>query len=231
MLALIFLLAVPGDIDTLDARDFSKELQIKAIKGTVRITNLTKQIDGSGVILRRQGAFVYVLTAAHVVKPGDRFEVSIFSNQSYPKSSATHRTVDVVAHSVGPDLALIRVTTPDDLGEGLPICPLVQMPKGKDFPALAVGCRAGDPPTCAVETVKGKRLVRKPGEDNLGYYWETTGRPARGRSGGPLFDKQGQVIGILSGVNEDEGFYSHLEEIQRFLKRKEYGWLLEKENK
>jgi S1-C subfamily serine protease len=226
MLALAWVLLVPADIDTVEARDFPRELQVKAIKATVRITNLTKQIDGSGVILRRQGPAVYILTAAHVVKPGDQFEVSVFSDKSYPKSAVTYKVVEVAAHAAGADLALVRVTTPDALGPGMPICPAGRAPKGKDFSALGVGCRAGDPPTCVVETVKGRQLVRKKGEDNLGFYWETTGLLAKGRSGGPLLDKQGQVIGILSGVNEEQSYYSHLDEIQRFLKRKDQGWLL-----
>jgi S1-C subfamily serine protease len=76
------LLLVPGDIDTVDSQDFPGEAQVQAVTATVRVGNLSRDVEGSGVLLKRNGPLVYVLTANHVVDGSRRLEVTTFSTDT-----------------------------------------------------------------------------------------------------------------------------------------------------
>jgi hypothetical protein len=104
-------------------------------------------------------------------------------------------------------------------------CPADKTPTKKDFPGLSCGVQAGQPPTCWADTVAGKKLVRKPGGPSY-QVWELLKEPAGGRSGGPLIEKRGKLIGIGSGRSDGRGYYTHLDEIYRFLKANEAGQVL-----
>jgi S1-C subfamily serine protease len=226
VLTIALLLLVPGDIDILDSKDFPKEFQVKAVTGTVRVTNATKDGVGSGAAVKKSGAFVYVLTAAHVVEGAKQIEVATFTAASHPKPATVYRAAEVIAQSADADLAVLRITTGDDLPGYLPICPPRSVPEGKDLAALAVGCATGAP-TCTLEAIKGKRKVRKPGDKVAALYWEASRAPAKGRSGGPLLERGGHLIGVASGAGDAKGYYAHAEEIHAFLKRNALEWLYE----
>jgi hypothetical protein len=46
-----------------------------------------------------------------------------------------------------------------------------------------------------------------------------------GRSGGPLVDKRGLLIGVCSGVSKDKAYFCHIDEINAFLERNGFDWL------
>ena len=71
----------------------------------------------------------------------------------------------------------------------------------------------------------GPKRARRPGVETAVRVWETSQPPAQGRSGGPLLDRQGQLLGIGSGSSGGKGYFSHLDEIERFLKRNGLQWL------
>jgi S1-C subfamily serine protease len=231
MTLVLLLLALPNEIDVVESRDFSRETQAAAVTGTVRVVNVGQEMEGSGAVLKRNGPFVYVLTAAHVVADARRVDVATFTADSYPRAAALYRGAEVVARSAAADLAVLRVTTRDALPGSLRVCPPTSVPDAKDFPALAVGCAEGGPPTCTVETVRGKRRVRKPGAEETACYWQAEGEPARGRSGGPLLDRRGYLIGVASGAGDGKGYYGHAEELHAFLRRNGLKWLYEETEK
>jgi hypothetical protein len=226
MLALVSLVLGWGEIETTPSRDFPKELQAAAVTATVGVRNVTTEVDGSGALVGRRGPFVYILTAHHVVDRAERVQISVYSARSYPRADKVYRSAEVIASSPDCDLALLRLATRDALPDGLDICPAAQAPEGKDFPVLSVG---GGPeaPTCSAEAVKDRRRVRKGTEEGATLCWETGGAPTAGRSGGPLLDRQGRLIGVCSGANDGKGYYAHLDEIHRFLKRNGMKSLLE----
>jgi S1-C subfamily serine protease len=226
MLSLVLLALVPADIDVLDSKDFPKEAQVRAVTATVRVTNVTQGTAGSGVLLKRNGPLVYVLTAQHVVDGAKRLEVATFSAASYPKEAATYRTAEVIARSAEADLAVVRLTTRDEMPGSVTVCPPSKVPDAKDFVALSVGCADGAP-TCALEDVKGKRRVRKPAADATVLCWEAATAPTKGRSGGPLLDRHGQLIGVDSGAGDGKGYYVHVEEVHTFLRSNGLKWLYE----
>jgi len=154
-------------------------------------------------------------------------EVATFTSESHPKAAAVYRKVEVIAQSASSDLAVLRLTTRDEMPGSVVVCPATKVPNGKDFAALSVGCEGGRAPTCAVETVKGKREVRKPGADATLSCWETANAPDKGRSGGPLLDRNGYLIGVDSGTGDGKGYYVHGDVLHTFLRRNGLKWLAE----
>jgi S1-C subfamily serine protease len=230
MISLALLLLIPGDIDVLDSKDFPKEAQVRAVTATVRVVNAAKNAEGSGVLLKRNGPLVYVLTAGHVVEGAKRVEVTTFSADSHPKAAAVYRTAEVIAQSAEPDLAVLRLTTKDEMPGSATICPPSKLQEEKDFVALSVGCGGGGAPAAVLEDVKARRGVRKPGADTSVLCWETAKPPAKGRSGGPLLDRRGYLIGVDSGAGDGKGYDTHVEEVHAFLKRNGLTWLYEEKS-
>src|SRR5690242_12477495 len=107
------LLLVPGQIDSSRSDDFSPERQFIAITSAVQIVNVTRSTKGSGAIIRQSGPFVYILTAAHVLEGGKRFEIHTFSSASYPRATKVYSDPEVLARTLDDDLALLRLTTSD----------------------------------------------------------------------------------------------------------------------
>jgi S1-C subfamily serine protease len=231
MLALVLLCQCAAQVKTAASGDFPRPLQEAAVAATVRVTNPVRRQDGSGVLIHRQGPYAYVLTAAHLVGKERFVEVSTFSARSYPKPEKTYRGAEVLARDPRADLAVLRLATREAPPGLLPLAPKSAAPKGKDFPALTAGCESAGPPTPALEVVKGARVVRKPGEEGKTLCWETARGQAGGRSGGPLLDRQGRLIGLASGVSSGKGYYVHLDEIHAFLRRNALGWLDEEKKR
>jgi S1-C subfamily serine protease len=226
LLALTLLVMVPGVIETVDSPDFPKSSQEAAVTATVRVANVTKGTEGSGAVVGRGGPFVYVLTANHVVEGAERLEVSTFSARSYPRPETVSSAADVLARSAEADLAVLRLAAPDPPPGCLRVCPPALVPGAGNVPALGVGCPEGAP-TCVADVVRAKRRVRRPGAEGAASYWETERPVVKGRSGGPLLDRRGYLIGVAGGTNADRGYYSHPEEIHAFLRRNGLKWLYE----
>jgi Trypsin-like peptidase domain len=220
------LLLLPGQIETIESADFSAKAQTAALTATVRIRNLEVMAEGSGIILGRKGGFVYILTAQHVIAKTKRLEIATFTAASYPRPARVYHSCVVVAQTNDlRDLALVRMVTDDKMPGSLPLCPARLAPDEKDFKALTVGCAADKPPTCLLETVGGKKRIRRQAEEEPAAFWEVGTENPEGRSGGPLVDKRGLLIGVCSGVNKDKAYFCHIDEINAFLERNGFDWL------
>ncbi len=227
MLSLLLVLFAAADVDTVDSKDFPKDVQVRAVTATVRVQNPATETQGSGVLLRRSGPHLYLLTAAHVVGDAARVEVATFTADSFPKPAAVYRSAEVVARAAESDLAVVRVATRDALPGSLPLCPASDLPTGKDLPALSVGCVAERGPSCLVETLRGVRRLRKPGAEASVRCWEAGRAGTKGRSGGPLLDRRGRVLGLASGSGDGKAYYTHRDEILTFLRKNGLEWLAE----
>ena len=71
-------------------------------------------------------------------------------------------------------------------------------------------------------TLDGSKLCCQKEKDFL----MCTGSPELGRSGGPLYNKNGEVIGITRGENKGRGVYSSYKQIRQLLKGTKYEFLL-----
>lgn len=219
------LLFLIGAIPTVESEDFAKELQRKAVAATVRIVSVANKHEGSGVVVGQGGGFVYILTAQHLIGRADKLEVHVYSQDSYPKPASVYRSVKVLAEDKDQDLALLRLATADRMPDRLRICPADSIPNKKQFSALAVGCDFGQAPSCVVDEVQDKKRVRRRAGDPPVWIWEMKQRSAKGRSGGPLIDTRGYVLGICSGRSDEHGYFATVEGMHQFLKDQGFKWL------
>src|SRR5947207_13978860 len=102
-----------GQTDHVESKDFSKDAQTAALRATCKVVNLTKNREASAVIIKQEGAFVYILTAEHVARAGDKLEIHTFTKESYPKPADVYKSAEVLAGSKEQDVAVLRLGTRD----------------------------------------------------------------------------------------------------------------------
>jgi hypothetical protein len=220
----LFVLLVFGQLA--DSEAFPKAVQERAVGATVRIVNRTRRVEGSGVVIGRKDKATFVLTASHLLERGDRLEIATFTVNSYPDPEKVYRKADVVALAKDMrDLALVRVPMDEAPRASLGLCPPQLVPKDKEFEALSVGCGIVAAPLCLIEKIEGAKQIRRGDAKKPALCWEAASEQSPGRSGGPLIDRQGRVIGVASGVNDGKGYYTHADEINRWLKSTDFAFL------
>jgi S1-C subfamily serine protease len=239
--SLVLLAALPGQF--VDDAIFSTEKQKAVLDATVSVVHPGSREFGkgfgSGVVVGRRKQLAYVLTANHVMPPGDEgktVHVTFFSAASYPNPSApTVRNARVVERIPEADLAVIEVVVPETIDvRPIVICPkdklkglrfLTSVELASTVPVLAVGLDARDSaPTIVVDRVRF--VERNP--DTRAWCYIADRMPGEGRSGGPLVDQRGYLIGICGGFLKEakKGFYLYVEELRQALDRHAYGFLL-----
>jgi S1-C subfamily serine protease len=222
VLALLLSDAPPAD-------RFPARLREAAVTATVQLSGAGGGRLGSGVLIGRGGPHVYILTAAHVVARVRQVDVQVLTAGKEGKSGV-HKGAVVLARFAEADVAVLRLPASAGLPKPLPLAAAKQVPKAP-FQALSVGWASGDAPTALDELVRRSALVRRPGEKASVHSWETQRKQARGRSGGPLLDRAGRVVGLASGHDRQSGYYVHIVEVHRFLKKNGLGWLAEETDK
>jgi S1-C subfamily serine protease len=183
----IFSGSIPEDASDLRAMQArQQELAKKVIPATVAVQ--VGPAQGSGVIISPDG---YVLTAAHVAgNPGRRATLILHNGRRVEgKTLGVFRTLDA---------GLIKITG-DSAGDGAKPWPHAPMGKSDDLKpgqwCLATGHPGGFQTARTVVVRVGRILSINP---DLAITTDCT--LIGGDSGGPLFDMQGQVIGIHSRI-------------------------------
>jgi len=226
MFALALLVSL-GELPSVESKEFTTTVQQAAVQATVRIEDSARKTEGSGVILRKRGPWIYVLTANHVVEGATKLQISTYSQKSYPQPEAIYPAITVLARSEVADLALLRFTTNDTPPGVVPICSSKKAIKDKVFSVLTVGCTGGKPPTPQLDQVVDRKFVKRTAEAAPTLVWEMNDRPQHGRSGGPMLDTSGHLLGICSGRSDGKGYFCHVEAIHAFLESQGHGWLAE----
>jgi S1-C subfamily serine protease len=207
LFAVAFVAAVPAPAAAADEMPPLREVFARVDPAVVEIRTMETDVPpppgmsqpaalqslGSGVMITKEGR---ILTAAHVVQTADQIEVRLQSGEIL----AAH----VVSSEPLVDLALIQLDRP-------PRTPFVA-PLG-DSDAMAVGDRIfvvgaplGVSHTLTVGYVSGRR---KPGSTVSGMapveFFQTDAAINQGNSGGPMFNMQGEVVGIVSYILSRSG--------------------------
>jgi tetratricopeptide (TPR) repeat protein len=159
---------------------------------TVRIDSIQSG-NGSGVIVARQGSIYTVLTAEHVVPKPDTYSITTPDGQKHPVSTGSIKKLE------GVDLAIVQFSSSNTYAiatlanyyidlEDRPLAFLSGFPGGQTARQLTVGTVFPTSTTIfaaqnAYSMASGRELV-----------YTTFSQP--GMSGGPVFDRQGRVIGI-----------------------------------
>jgi S1-C subfamily serine protease len=148
---------------------------------------------GSGVLIAPEGK---VLTAAHVVQTADNIEVELLTGERLKAR--------VVSSEPAADIALLQL-------ERAPRPPFVA--KLGDSDAVEIGDRVfvvgaplGVSHTLTVGHISGRRSPSTTfGGMSRPEYFQTDAAVNQGNSGGPMFNMQGEIIGIVSYILSRSG--------------------------
>jgi Do/DeqQ family serine protease len=183
---------------------------------------------GSGVLVRRAGDRVYVLTNNHVVTSADEIMVTLHDGREFEGT--------VVGTDRNRDLALVVFETSENV-------PLAVLGDSNDVQvgdwAFAVGNPLGfeSTVTAGIISAVGRRPDRSANVSQLTDYLQTDAAINQGNSGGALVNLAGEVIGIntwiasQSGGNVGLGFAIPINNAKRAIEELisyghvEYGWL------
>jgi putative serine protease PepD len=213
----IFIFALATSVTSLIAAEVPEAVRDLGKAATVKVISDTDQQFGSGVVIGQGGSHTYLLTACHIVPTAKKVDVKVPGGKTY--------TAEVLERSPETDLAVLRLPT----ATGMPSPLKLATSRVKPMNSISIGWEKGDAPTVLDESLKGKVKLKKPGETNAVLCWEVGRKPASGRSGGPLLDESGLVLGIASGHDGATGYYVHIEAIHSFLAHKGLKWLTEEE--
>jgi len=234
--ASLLLALTPGQY--VESKEFPRAKQEAALAATAGIVHTETGGEGAAVVVKydKQRSVVYLLTAAHIVPPGQEgngVKLEFYSPKTFPK---VDRTIEgsVLVRLPTQDIAVIQALMKDPGGvSALKMCPPDQLPKGEQvkLTVLTVGCDgANRTPKLLTDILLRKNVPVKPSGDKV-LCWETQLPPEVGRSGGPLIDQKGYLLGICSGSENKRGYYTHVLEIQRALRAAGVGWLVDAELK
>ncbi|MDQ6715451.1 MAG: trypsin-like peptidase domain-containing protein, partial [Actinomycetota bacterium] len=150
---------------------------------------------GAGVIIKTDGT---ILTALHVVDGADSIQVSYTDGTTSPATVATQQAANDIA-TLTP-ATLPQTLVPAVLGGGVQV----------GSPVFAVGHPLGLADSLSAGVVSAlDRSVNVGGGRTLSHLIQIDAAVNPGNSGGPLLNKAGQVVGIVTGLANpsQQGFF------------------------
>jgi len=162
-------------------------------EGFPQLPDQEAQSLGSGFIISEDG---YILTNHHVVDGADKIEVRLSDRRFFE--------AEIIGSDKGSDVALIKIDA-DDL-------PIVTIGKSNDLQVgewvLAIGSPFGfdHSVTAGIVSATGRNLP----SENYVPFIQTDVAINPGNSGGPLFNLDGEVVGINSQIYSRTGGFMGL---------------------
>jgi thiol-disulfide isomerase/thioredoxin len=159
----------------------------------------------TGTVVDVHNGHALILTCGHVFRQAGmsgQIKVDLFAPGAGAPLDGRLITFDLLR-----DVGLVSIRT------DIPIRPVALAPSGyspePQTEVFSVGCDNGGQPR--IERARITRRNGYSGPPNL----EATGAPVNGRSGGGLFDTDGQLIGVCNAANEPEnkGVYAAFETV------------------
>ncbi len=177
------------------------------LESTVRITIQDPQGNstGTGTIVDAREGEALVLTCGHLFRSsGGKGMITITLFQATPQGAQVRSTQKgrLVDFDLQRDLGLISFRAHEQV-QVAPIAPAGSR-LASGTPVTTVGCNHGDNPTIVNTQVTS--LNRYQGPANV----EAAGAPVEGRSGGGMFNGQGQLVGVCFAADPqaNEGLYA-----------------------
>ena len=143
---------------------------------------------GSGVIVSEDGL---IMTAAHTVNVADKVVVQFLNKES--------TAAEVIASSAQADIALLKL---DAIPENLTVAELGDSDKVSIGDQIfVIGAPYGIDHTLTVGHISGRRQSRTICQQLEPFeFLQTDAAINQGNSGGPMFDSEGRVVGIVSRI-------------------------------
>jgi S1-C subfamily serine protease len=169
-------------------RTFEHAIIAKDGIGLVPMTDL-----GSGVLISEDGD---VITAAHLIEVADLVQVEFVDGSTI--------TATVVAAEPAADLALLRLERVPDGVDPVRLGDSDELDTGEQV--FVIGAPYGLRHTLTVGYVSARHApATLSGSLVLGEFIQTDAAVNRGNSGGPMFNMQGDVVGIVSHIFSRSG--------------------------
>jgi S1-C subfamily serine protease len=182
------------------------------LESTVRLTIQDPQGNstGTGTIIDAREGEALILTCGHLFRASGgqgTITITLFQTTAQGRNvqaAQVHTTLEgqLVDFDLERDLGLVSFRTNEKI-QVAPIAPTgTQLVPGS--PVITVGCNHGDNPTAILTKVTS--LNRYQGPANV----EAAIAPVEGRSGGGMFNQQGQLVGVCFAADppSNEGLYS-----------------------
>lgn len=190
----------PANLVPVFSRSFSPALQKRSLDATCRVSD--PSASGTGTVIGRDADGIDILTAEHVIDEGPPYRIDFEgSGRSYSDG------IEVLARSKKSDLALLRLRTTDAMPDPIRVCPPT-LKLTSPFDGMTVGCNGP-------KSIQFTRVAQVYKASSLsGNPWLLVDPTARGRSGGPLIDEHGFVVGVCCQFGPDQrGVYQGPDEI------------------
>lgn len=204
---------VRGNSDELTSAPQPAAATNDPMKASVRIrASVNGEISfGSGTIVHSEPGRTLIVTCGHIFRnmnDAAKIEVDLFENgkpQPYVAS--------IVDYDLEADVGLLRIPTHSVVSSTPVAPPTVVLTKSQRVGCI--GCSGGAEPTREQLTITA--VNKYDGPDNI----ECTGTPVQGRSGGGLFNVDGQLVGVcIAAVKEEPlGVYAHVFAVHKLLER------------
>jgi hypothetical protein len=201
-----------------DASPLPQQLNSKLLSSSVRLTldDAQSRSHGTGTVIDAREGEALVITCGHLFRDSKgKAPVTVELYEAGPQGVRVVETVQgtVVCYNLDRDVAFvsIRPTRPVCVASVAP----QRTPVSKGDLAASVGCSNGQDPTVLATRITW--LDRYQGPPNI----EASGAPVVGRSGGGLFNEQGQLVGVCFAADYEgnRGLYAGLESIHDELSR------------
>jgi thiol-disulfide isomerase/thioredoxin len=164
--------------------------------------------QGSGTVIYSEPGKTVILTCGHIFRgfnANSTIEVDLFH-------SAEPQTFDakLIKADLDADIGLISLS---ELTQ-FPVAPIAPHSVQKGDHVYSIGCGAGNAPSRLQHLVTSTDIFQPD-------FVECTGMPVQGRSGGGLFTRDGEVVGVcvLADPESRRGLYTSLRTMHRLLDR------------
>lgn len=176
----------------------------------LRVDDAKGRAYGSGTIIDARQDQALIITCGHLFRESKGeapVAVDLFEATPEGPRSVAQVTGQVISYDLDRDVALVAIWP----GRPVAVAPIA--PPRTDIErgdrVVSIGCSSGQDPTMLPSRITS--LDRYQGPPNI----ETSSAPVEGRSGGGLFNRDGQLIGVCFAADYEgnEGLYAALQAI------------------
>lgn len=188
--------AIPKPTSISQAKPGERHLSVAQLKSLARSITVKVKVDrawGSGILVRKRGQTYFVVTNQHVLNTGDRFSIQTADGRIYP--AKVHR-----AEFGDRDLALLQFqATPNYAIASLVKTAIIKVGDevfAAGFPLEHDSTKSQARNSIGFNFVTGQVSLLTTKVLAGGYQIGYTNDVRKGMSGGPLLNRQGNVVGI-----------------------------------